>query len=300
MTTNPRRKHPADHHAASATDQTLAEPGPTGRGTLRTYAVAVALTCLLTVLVTVVVAGRAPTAYTSTGEVLIESTSTNAGVGEPMMGNEKQVAESGRVAEIAAERLGLHGSARDGLSQGLAVTVPVDTTVLRIGYTSTDPGVAYARAVAFSDAYMDYRNSQKIPQVARLVSVPNENDEGSGRGLGLLVAVGLLAGAALGVCLAWAWDRLRDRFRTLADLERHSGARCWGGCLAWATTWTSRGRGEDPPRVLARGRPLADRPRQPPPRRHGPGRVAPARPLARPPSPSSWPPRWRAWGARWS
>jgi Mrp family chromosome partitioning ATPase len=56
------------------------------------------------------------------------------------------------------------------------------------------------------------------------VTAPSENAEGSGRGLGLLVAVGLLAGAALGVCLAWAWDRLRDRFRTLADLERHSGA----------------------------------------------------------------------------
>ncbi len=71
----------------------------------------------------------------------------------PDMGTEKTVATSDVVLQRASQRIGVPVSQ---LSHGLSVSVPLNTNVLRIAYTSPDPTQAQRRAQAVAAAYADY------------------------------------------------------------------------------------------------------------------------------------------------
>ena len=198
-------------------------PHPRARGLLATYAWAVLGTTLVTVLVAWLMVSKEPPTYTASTTVLVKAEPTRTTPIAPNMGNEKQIAESGRVATLAADRLDVDGPEEwDRLRAGLSVAVLVDTTVLEIRYTSTDEQTAYNGTVAFSQAYLDYRNVQQPTRVAEIIS-PAHQTGASSLGLVMMLGVGLFVGVVLGLVLAWGWDRLSDRFRDLADLERHSG-----------------------------------------------------------------------------
>ncbi|MEO5710590.1 MAG: hypothetical protein ABIQ59_12295 [Nocardioidaceae bacterium] len=198
-------------------------PHPRPRGLLATYTWVVLGTTLVTVLVAYRMVSKEPPTYTASTTVLVKVEPARTTPIAPNMGNEKQIAESGRVATLAADRLDVDGpEAWDRLRAGLSVAVLVDTTVLEFRYTSTDEQAAYNGTVAFSQAYLDYRNVQQPTRVAEIIS-PAHQTGTSSLGLIMMLGVGLLVGLVLGLVLAWGWDRLSDRFRNVADLERHSG-----------------------------------------------------------------------------
>jgi len=199
-------------------------PAPRGRGLLRTYLWWVVACALLTMVLVVLVVGHSPVRYTYSASVLVDSQPTQSGLLEPNMGNEKQIAESGRVARIVEDRLDITDPAEEAqLRAGLSVSAMVDTTVLTLDYTSTNEGQAADRAFAYSAAYIDYRNGQQTQRVVRLISAPHLTGRGTGESLVILGIIGLAVGAGLGLALAWTWDRVTDRLRGGPDLEQHSG-----------------------------------------------------------------------------
>ncbi|MET7619412.1 hypothetical protein [Streptomyces sp. NPDC005408] len=103
--------------------------------------------------------------YTSTGEVVVRSTADPFGsLSVPIdhqlsMATERQVALSPTVAARAAKSLGGPADAAP-LQQGLTVTNPPDTQVLRFEYTAGSPKRAARVINAFLDAYLTDRQAR--------------------------------------------------------------------------------------------------------------------------------------------
>jgi capsular polysaccharide biosynthesis protein len=78
---------------------------------------------------------------------------------EPNMATEAQIARSLAVASAVRERLGSTLSAERVLAR-LSVRVPVDSTVLKLTYSSTQPRIAQQGARAFAVSYLEVRRRQ--------------------------------------------------------------------------------------------------------------------------------------------
>ena len=79
---------------------------------------------------------------------------------------EAQAVRSDGVAALAAEQL---GDVEDPavLLSGLGVTSPVNTQILEIAYTHTDPDVALRRSQAIAEVYLDYRRTRVEDRIAQ-------------------------------------------------------------------------------------------------------------------------------------
>lgn len=99
--------------------------------------------------------------YESTASVLVMPTATDTDVagartsGQINLDTEAQLVKSTEVAQAAAERLGVPATAE--LSERVSVTVPPNTSVLKIAFLAEDPETARAGTIAFSEAYLDHR-----------------------------------------------------------------------------------------------------------------------------------------------
>lgn len=198
----------------------MTSPGTAPRGLLATYWWLIAAVLVATLGGAAFVASTRPVSYTSRAQVVVLPEPTIGVAIEPQMATERTIASSGAVAALAAPHLS--AGSHEG-SAGLSVSVILDTNVLEIAYTAPTAHEAYDGALAFSDAYVAYRNQGQKTKLADVVTSPKVPASGSGTSLLLVLAVGVFAGAALGVGAAWAWDRATDRIRTAGDLVRITG-----------------------------------------------------------------------------
>jgi capsular exopolysaccharide synthesis family protein len=178
---------------------------------------------------------RTPT-YKSSADVLVQPRVFAVGTAPqvPDMGSEQAVAESTAVLQLAATALKVPIST---LQNGLSVGVPLNTHVLHISYTSSDPAIAQQRAQAVATAYVRYWISQQPPladgkaakngqpvlkssviSAAKLPSAPASPNHKTD------LAIALIVGLALGIGTAYLRDRLDDRLRGASDLEQCSGS----------------------------------------------------------------------------
>lgn len=201
------------------------------RGLLATYWWLIAATLVATVAAAAGVASRSPVTYTSSAQVVVLPEPTIGVPIQPQMATESAIASSGAVASLAMPNLG--PDAGEGAS-GLSVSVVLATNVLQISYSAPTAQDAYRGAVAFSNAYVTYRNTGQKTNVAEVVTSPAVPTSGSGSNLLLILGVGGFAGLALGVGAAWAWDRLTDRLRSAADVERLAGATVLAELPRWS------------------------------------------------------------------
>ncbi|MBB0244436.1 lipopolysaccharide biosynthesis protein [Streptomyces alkaliphilus] len=86
------------------------------------------------------------------------------------MGSERRTAVSGTVARAAAVELGLPEEEADRVKEGLQVTNPPNTEVLRFSYTADDPARAARYANAFATAYLENRRAVADRMVENMVA----------------------------------------------------------------------------------------------------------------------------------
>lgn len=190
-----------------------------GRPLLRTYAWLIITMTLVTVLAATVLLNLRPVTYSSSASVVVNPKSTRGTPIEPDMGTEREIARSGEVASRAASRLGLPSGTA---SQGLSVSVPLETDILRISYSASTPQQALAGATAFTLAYIDYRNETGAP-VAQMITPPTLPTQPSGTNYPLMIGLSVLLGAMIGVATAMVWDKTSDRLRGDGDTEARTG-----------------------------------------------------------------------------
>lgn len=189
-------------------------------GLLRTHTPLIVAVTLLTTVVALGVSLARPTSYVSESRVVVHAEQVRGGTPlPPDMGTEREIALSGEVSRIAGGALGL--SAEDA-SDYVQVEVPVDTNVLEISYAADSGERALLGAQAFTEAYVDYRNSSN-GSVVQLITPPSIPTEPTRPNLYLVLAVALLVGLGLGIAIAYAWDRLSPRLRDVADVESQTG-----------------------------------------------------------------------------
>jgi len=123
---------------------------------LRRYLPTIAIAALVGAFAASVFSFAQPPRYTSTASIVIETIGDSASTRQVNMATEKQIASSTAVAGVVIRDLHLEEPPEDVLS-GLGLSVPVDTEVLMLSYTATDPAQAQRRAQAFAQAYLDYR-----------------------------------------------------------------------------------------------------------------------------------------------
>jgi len=195
--------------------------GPASRGIVLSYLwLIVAVTLLTTAAAGAVVATR-PQKFVASSQLVVYSDPTKgAAATAPDMGTEREVASSGIVATNAARSL---GTSVDAASAGLSVSVPVGANVLQLEYAAPTAARALAGADAFTRAYVTYRNNSRATKIAEVISPPRVPNEPSKPNLPLVLGLGLVRGAILGVGLAFVWDRVRGRLRGAADVSRQTG-----------------------------------------------------------------------------
>jgi succinoglycan biosynthesis transport protein ExoP len=187
--------------------------------------------------------------YTSQANVVVEPSSpATSALQATYMATEKSIASSGAV--LAPASRAVHIPEQDLLS-GLSVSVPPNTYLLQISYSSPDPATAQQRAQAIANAYVAYRSgSSGSGNTASPGSVPGAGttpSAGSGPGSStspsatvvtpaslpaspsspdylLDIGVALLIGACIGIGTAGLRDHLDDRVRGSLDLEAQAGA----------------------------------------------------------------------------
>ncbi|MFG2191336.1 lipopolysaccharide biosynthesis protein [Streptomyces sp. NPDC048639] len=113
--------------------------------------------------------------YVATSEVTVRPATIDpfaAGSSTPdkqvSIGSERQTAVSNAVASRAAKDLGTPDDT-ERLQEGLQVTNPPNTLVLRFAYTDSSPKTAAERANAFTQAYLDNRRQQTQSQIDTMV-----------------------------------------------------------------------------------------------------------------------------------
>jgi Mrp family chromosome partitioning ATPase len=194
---------------------------PIARGIIRSYLWVIVAVTLLTAVAAGATMMTRPKMYVAQAQVVVYSDSSKgAGTVPPDMGTEREVANSGMVAIVAAK---LMGTPIDTATKGLSVSVPVDANVLQFKYSARTAERALSGAVAFTSSYIDYRNKGRTSKLADVISpatVPTKPDQPN---LPLVIGLGLILGAMLAVGFAFVWDRVRGRFRDAADVARQTG-----------------------------------------------------------------------------
>lgn len=219
--------------AANGTGLTWTSPRPLGKAPnfVRARARWIAAVTLLVVAGAAFMSWSRTPMYDSSADVLVEPRIFAAGTAPqvPDMGSEQAVAGSANVLAIAAAALDSPGT----ISGGLSVSVPLNTHVLHIGYSSSDPAVAQQRAQAIAEAYVRYWREQQ-PQLAggqhgeslpasAVISNAKRPAAPSSPNHQVDVLIAVIVGLALGVGSAYLRDRMDDRLRGPADLEQRGG-----------------------------------------------------------------------------
>jgi len=191
------------------------------RGLLRTHAWLVLVATLMAMGGALFAMQAKPLMYTATAEVVVSPPETTKGnPPQPDMGTERAIAQSGVVVQSGAADLGV---LPDTVRHDLSVSVVLESFVLRISYSSSNPVEAVRGASALATAYVEYRNDQHGGHVATLVTSPTLPTTGSRGSLPIYLALGLIAGLSVGIAAAWLWDLLTDRVRSGAELQGLSG-----------------------------------------------------------------------------
>lgn len=132
--------------------------------------------------------------YTATADVLVRVTSQDPfesgdATKRISMQTEIEVAESERVAQAVTRKLKSAQEATD-FADGLRVTNPPETTILRFAYSAEDPTIAAQRANAFADGYLADRRARTLSVVDDQVKVLNgELDDLDGKRAALDTAI---------------------------------------------------------------------------------------------------------------
>jgi polysaccharide biosynthesis transport protein len=195
------------------------------------------------VLVTLLVVGaaallswsRTPT-YRASADVLVQPRIFSAGTPPqvPDMGSEKATASSSLVLDIAARAEGI---SIQRLGQGLSVSVPLNTHVLHISYSSANADLARQRAQAVATAYVSYWLEQQPPlgrtstqptrsQILDTAVITPAKRPSAPASPNHVVDVGiaLIIGLVLAFGTAYLRDRLDDRLRGPEEFETTAGA----------------------------------------------------------------------------
>jgi capsular exopolysaccharide synthesis family protein len=136
------------------------------------------------------------------------------------MGTELEGAKSGIVATAAAKAMG--GDTADA-TRGLSVSVPAAANVLVFKYSGATSAKALSGAVSFTNAYVDHRNKGRSVKLAEVISPATMPEVPQQANLPLVIGVGLILGAMLGIGFAFVWDRVRGRLRGSGDVSRQTG-----------------------------------------------------------------------------
>jgi capsular polysaccharide biosynthesis protein len=131
--------------------------------------IVIALTLVGLILGVVAAALLHPT-YTAIAQVSVNpdntsgtssaTSSTSRTTGNPNMDTEAQIAKSKVVAQLAHDEL-KNDTPIGQIQSKLAVSVPANTTILRLAYTARSPKAAAAGAKAFADAYLKNRTNSE-------------------------------------------------------------------------------------------------------------------------------------------
>lgn len=194
--------------------------GRKASGLIRVYAWMMLLTTALALAAAAYVT-HTSRAYQATSELVVQPEVSRSGAFlSPAMPTEQRIVTSGSVVRPVALDLGL--PSRDVLA-AVHVTVPVDTNVIEVTYSGATPRAALRGARSFTEHYLHYRNPQSgrpavvLTTPAELPSAPVAPD------YALVFGISLAGGLVLGFGAAYAWDRLRGRLRTVADVKAHTG-----------------------------------------------------------------------------
>ena len=205
--------------------------GRAGISFLRRYALWIVLATVACTAGSWAFAAHQPVQFTATAAVDVEaSVIPGAAPAVPNLQTEEQVATSGNVVSSAASALGVSPS-----ELNLSVTNKAGTNILQIGCSEPTATAAVSCANAVAVAYTrDYRNETGSSAAVRahdsfhvtiVTPAPPPSAKASKRKLELL-AVSVILGLSLGVGTAFLRDRLDDRVRDRADLERYCMLRC--------------------------------------------------------------------------
>jgi capsular exopolysaccharide synthesis family protein len=102
--------------------------------------------------------------YRSQANVLVEEPAKDDGTSDPNMDTERKLVSSAQVTNLVITPQQLKLSPQELLS-GLAVDVPVNTSILEISYSDTDPDEAREIAQAFAEGYLGFRRQQLLQAV---------------------------------------------------------------------------------------------------------------------------------------
>lgn len=191
---------------------------------LRRYALWIVLATVACAVGGWAIAARQPIQFTTAAAVDVEaSVIPGAAPVPPNLATEQQVATSGNVVSSAASALSVSPS-----ELNLSVTNKAGTNILLIACSEPTATAAVSCANAVAVAYRDYRNETGSSAAVRahdsfhvtiVTPAPPPSAKASKRKLELL-AVSVILGLSLGVGTAFLRDRLDDRVRDRADLER--------------------------------------------------------------------------------
>ena len=193
-------------------------------------------------LVTTLVVGAASmlswsstSVYRAAADVLVQPRLFAAGTAPqaPDMGSEKAAASSTVVLNIAAQALGI---STGSLADGISVSVPLNTHVLHISYSSSDADLARQRAQAVATAYVSYWLAQQPPldrtssrptsaQILDTAVITPATRPSAPASPNHVVDVGiaLIIGLVLAGGTAYLRDRLDDRLRGPEEFETNGG-----------------------------------------------------------------------------
>ena len=203
----------------------------------RRWRIVLVLTCcgLLTGIVAIKLATKEYTATVSVYVTALEGADSQAAGGVPRpvnMDNAAHLVSSQQVAALAARRLRspLAGSQ---LRSRVSVTVPANTTILKISCQAPKAGDAAACANAVAGAYLSVRVTDAVGLVSRqahhttlagrVITPASAPASPSSPRPVLLLASGLLAGLVIGLLAAFLVDHRDQRLRTRRDVERFLG-----------------------------------------------------------------------------
>lgn len=151
-------------------------------GVLRRQWVVIALSIAVGVGVAFLLLSAMPKGYTSSSAVLVQdNTSTTDAtsartVGTVNMDTEAQVLKSLPVATAVKESVGSPLTAEQ-LAARVQVSVPANTTILRVVFEASTPEAAQAIAQSFATEYLAYRDEQATSQTeARIASLTEQQD----------------------------------------------------------------------------------------------------------------------------
>jgi capsular polysaccharide biosynthesis protein len=148
-----------------------------GRPVQRWYAWLIVTVTVVTIVAAITIVALRSSTYSSSSSVVVKSARTSGTPFRPDMRTEQQIALSGEVASRAARQLGLPPEVA---LRGLSVSVPIEgSSILNISYSAATPQQALKGAVAFTRAYITYRNETGAP-VAQLIAPPTVPTQPSG------------------------------------------------------------------------------------------------------------------------